>query len=392
MKTVSFADLERADLVVDAVYEGGVDNTFGSDPFPKLLSLSNQGGFRFRGTLEKKLEMLMLYTTNADADWPDSVDLETGVFSYYGDNKKPGHALHDTGRQGNRILRSIFHSAYGGPEQRALVPPTFIFARYGDVGRNVKFLGLAVPGTSDVSEKGSLVALWRSSGGNRFQNYRALFSILDVPIIERQWLDSLIAGAPDERLAPDAWSEWLKTGKRRRLVAERSVEWRTPNEQKPLTKRDRMLVDVIISHFEASPYEFEHCAAKLTEMALPNVVSIEVTRRHRDGGRDAIGQYRIGSGPSSVLVDFALEAKCWSERGVGVKSLSRLISRLRHRQFGVLVTTSWLDRQAYQELKEDEHPIVVIAARDIVQILTDADISSPSELRDWLKAYFPIGC
>jgi hypothetical protein len=33
--------------------------------------------------------------------------------------------------------------------------------------------------------------------------------------------------------------------------------------------------------------------------------------------------------------------------GVGVKGTSRLISRLRHRQFGVLITTSYLDSQAY---------------------------------------------
>ncbi len=37
--------------------------------------------------------------------------------------------------------------------------------------------------------------------------------------------------------------------------------------------------------------------------------------------------------------------------------------------FGVLVTTSYLQEQAYQELKADGHPIVVIAARDIVEIL-----------------------
>jgi hypothetical protein len=44
-----------------------------------------------------------------------------------------------------------------------------------------------------------------------------------------------------------------------------------------------------------------------------------------------------------ISLDFALEAKCYApENGVGVKELSRLISRLRHRQFGILVTTSFL--------------------------------------------------
>ncbi|WP_163069640.1 restriction endonuclease, partial [Acinetobacter baumannii] len=69
----------------------------------------------------------------------------------------------------------------------------------------------------------------------------------------------------------------------------------------------------------------------------------DVTRPSRDGGRDAVGQLRIGAGPASILVDFALEAKCYSPPGsVGVRDMSRLISRLRHRQFGILVTTTWL--------------------------------------------------
>ena len=35
---------------------------------------------------------------------------------------------------------------------------------------------------------------------------------------------------------------------------------------------------------------------------------------------------------------------------VGVREVSRLISRIRHRQFGVLVTTSVVGRQAYEEV------------------------------------------
>lgn len=49
---------------------------------------------------------------------------------------------------------------------------------------------------------------------------------------------------------------------------------------------------------------------------------------------------------------------------LGVKEVSRLISRIRHRQFGVLVTTSIVARQAHQEVREDRHPnIFYIGAR-----------------------------
>jgi hypothetical protein len=52
-----------------------------------------------------------------------------------------------------------------------------------------------------------------------------------------------------------------------------------------------------------------------------------------------------------------------------VKEVSRLISRIRHRQFGVLVTTSVIARQAYEEVREDRHPIIFISGRDISEIL-----------------------
>lgn len=52
-----------------------------------------------------------------------------------------------------------------------------------------------------------------------------------------------------------------------------------------------------------------------------------------------------------------------------VKQTNRLISRIRHRQFGVFVTTSYISSQVYKELLEDEHPILVISGRDIVAIL-----------------------
>jgi hypothetical protein len=65
--------------------------------------------------------------------------------------------------------------------------------------------------------------------------------------------------------------------------------------------------------------------------------------------RDAIGLYRVGVGAGGILLDFSMEAKCYAPgNSVGVRELSRLISRLRHRQFGVLVTTSHLDLQAYK--------------------------------------------
>ena len=127
---------------------------------------------------------------------------------------------------------------------------------------------------------------------------------------------------------------------------------------------------------------------ELAEIMLKNIVSKDMTRRTADGGRDATGKFRIGEGSSAILVDFALEAKCYNiSTGVSVKDVSRLISRLRHRQFGILVTTSYLAQQAYQEIKEDEHPVVIISAVDIINILKSAGLAQETDLRNWLASF-----
>ncbi|WP_210247755.1 restriction endonuclease [Tardiphaga sp. vice154] len=389
VRTVTFDQLTTSNLYVDATYQGGRRGNMGDGPLPRLLRMDSLGGFRKRGSVAGKLQMLVLTSSMADTDWPDSLDRETGVFTYYGDNKKPGQELHKTGRDGNLILQKIFNAARSGVEGRREVPPTFLFANAG-TWRDMIFLGLAVPGASDLDASEELVAIWRTAGGQRFQNYRARFTVLNVPTITRTWLDSLIAGKPEDELAPEAWQTWIKTGRRKALMATRSLEYRSKGEQLPRDKEGEAIVQVIRDYFKDTPHAFEHCAAAVARFMMPDVVSLDVTRPSRDGGRDGVGQLRVGAGPSGILVDFALEAKCYSpSNSVGVREMSRLISRLRHRQFGVLVTTSWVDLQAYKEIKEDQHPIVVVSAGDIVDLLRRNGKGSAAIVTTWLAEEFP---
>ncbi|WP_370807790.1 restriction endonuclease [Faecalibacillus intestinalis] len=115
-----------------------------------------------------------------------------------------------------------------------------------------------------------------------------------------------------------------------------------------------------------------------------------MTRRPwRDGGRDAIGYYSISTGNKAnfpLKIDCALEAKCYSlNHGVGVKNMSRLISQIRYRQFGILITTSYVDSQAYKEVVEDGHPILIITASDIAYILRRNSITSDN-IDVWLNS------
>lgn len=107
-KVIAFEDCSNANLIVDAVYEGGSAGNAGDDPISRLLpGAGNQGGFRAAGSGADK-KFVVLYTSGADPDWPDELDASTGQFTYYGDNKRPGHDLHDTARGGNALLRHAF--------------------------------------------------------------------------------------------------------------------------------------------------------------------------------------------------------------------------------------------------------------------------------------------
>jgi hypothetical protein len=379
-------DLRNTDLIVDCVYEGGRKGNAGDDPLNALLGVSNQGGFRILGKKDSP-RLVVLTTSLADSDWPDNIDHALGQFTYYGDNRKPGHDLHGTHRYGNKLLKHLFDLAHGDIDSRMALPPIMAFASVGHY-RDMRFLGLLVPGAEGVPPTDDLVAIWKSSNGLRFQNYRALFSVLDVAKLDRSWLRAVIDGSANGTGEPTPFREWKFKRSYHSLKADKSVTFRTKAEQLPRTENQCAIVRTIFQTFSSNPYGFELCAARLAEMMLPQVTSIDVTRPSRDGGRDAVGKFRLGGISNGIEVDFAMEAKCYAEsNSVGVKELSRLISRLRHRQFGILVTTSHLATQAYQEIKDDAHPIVVVSGKDIAELLEERGLGNSSELSAWLAQF-----
>ncbi|WP_315783150.1 restriction endonuclease [Bradyrhizobium sp. SZCCHNPS1003] len=399
-KVVAHQDCPSSDLIVDAIYEGGQTRDSGSDAIAKTMPGSgNQGGFRAAGAGEDK-KFVVLYTSGEDRDWPDHLELSTGQFSYFGDNKTPGHELHETPRSGNRILRRVFDLLHANPSQRGLIPPFFVFKKHPTPAsaRSVQFKGLAVPGFPGLPATSDLVAVWKTTGGQRFQNYRAVFTVLDVPVVPRAWLQDIAAGRTLGPLAPKAWIDWVQSGSYRPLASESTTVIRSAEEQLPDTPLKRELLGVIYEHFKEAPVAFEAFAARVFQMHDQRVIIDEITRASADGGRDAIGRYLLGLSDDPVYAEFSLEAKCYrpasSGEGastVGVREVSRLISRIKHRQFGVLVTTSVVGRQAYEEVREDKHPIIFLCGKDISDIVTSNGFNTPELLSALLEREFPGG-
>lgn len=392
MTLIKFNNLNSSDLSVDVICEGGPQNNIGADPISRIFPVGNAGGFRpVNINVDKNLpNQIVLYSEGYHPDWPDYFDNTTGIYRYYGDNRMPGPI---DGKSGNRLLEKVFDLL--SKNKRDEIPPFFLFVKNPvNTERDVRFLGIAVPGGKNISATKGLISIWRQSRVGRFQNYESLFTVLDINPIPRKWLVDIARGnILNSTHCPKIWNEWVHNGIYCPLVVPPKKRVRSKQEQLPPAsdKFGQEILKAIHGHFPSKKdaTRFEQLAADLYQSSDANVISIDLTRPSRDGGRDAIGKYRVGTTVNNLIFDFNLEAKCFEpgRSAVGVKATSRLISRIRHRMFGVLVTTSYLDSQAYQEIIEDEHPIMIITGIDLVEIIRNMGINNLNELKFWISKY-----
>ncbi len=391
----AFDELLSAELYVDAVYEGGSDTNMRAEPLRKVFpKLGTSGGFRKvnRTDGSGKPAYVVLYTSMEELEWPDYLDEETGVFRYYGDNRLPGRGILDTKLRGNALLEDVFTKLHTLSNLED-IPPFFVFKKTGR-GRDVQFLGLAAPGNPRISPDKDLVAFWRTMKEYRFQNYEAYFTILDTKngAISRKWLQALIEDHENSlQYAPTVWKEFIAYGRDGidALKAKKILDIPTRYDQLQSDEEGTRCLDAIRSKYKIDPFGFERCAIDLVSKMDNRFVAFDLTRPWRDGGRDALGYYAIGSGGKAnrpLRIDCALEAKCYGiKNSVGVRQMSRLISRIRYRQFGIMVTTSYVDSQAYKEVVEDGHPILIVTASDIGTILRNNAITSEN-ISSWLSS------
>lgn len=210
MNNILFSALDKSNLEVGCVYAGGSAGNAGDDPIARLLLGSgNMGGIRIAGRQEQR-RFIVLYTSGKDPDWNDHLDRTSGQLTYFGDNKDPDKDLHDP--KGNQALRDCFRLLMQA--DRHQIPPFFLFILHPlpESKRAVRFGGLAVPGWTGLAPTESLAAVWQDKEGRYFQNYRAHLTVLDERVITRAWLNTVIAGAPDDTVAPTAWKLWRDTG------------------------------------------------------------------------------------------------------------------------------------------------------------------------------------
>lgn len=132
--TYTFEELSDAPLYVDSVYQSGFSPTMAREVLSKLMGCGNQGGFRpvsrtdAYGKKQKLPAYVVLVTSTREPEWPDFLDVETGVFHYYGDNRQAGTAI--DGKPGNRLLERVFELLHKKNKVKYL---PFLFSNKPDI-------------------------------------------------------------------------------------------------------------------------------------------------------------------------------------------------------------------------------------------------------------------
>jgi len=185
------------------------------------------------------------------------------------------------------------------------------------------------------------------------------------------------------------WRTWIETGKYDVLRADQQIRIPSEKEQMPSDLIGSKILRTVRDHFSVEKswlglHIFEKFASEVFKMMEKSVVGEVMTGIGPDGGRDAFGRFHIGPKPGGIDIEWSLEAKC-QEAGCGVKQTQRLISRLRRRQFGIFVTTSFLNKQPYREIREDRHPVIIITGKDISETLVRNGYDSVKAVENSLK-------
>ncbi|MFK3957915.1 restriction endonuclease [Guptibacillus hwajinpoensis] len=382
-------------LIIDQKYRNTNNWKLPEDEFNKIFKrfkdgkgIQNVQGFRWKSKYSGSTNIndaafIVIVTNFNEKEWPDQLDYETGIFTYFGDNRKGGSDLHST--LGNEYLKNTFDLIHLH-NNRYDIAPILLFQSIKEHKHYMKFLGLLAPGAADVLPIEDLIAVWRVEKVNRFQNYRSIFTILKEAEIDLKWLDDICQGVnPVSSIyCPKSWKVWVDENVYTPLECETTKSIRKLKEQ----TRNPEEQDIINEILDLTDREFEFAAKEILKLTDPHLFDLEVTRSVKDKGIDIIGKYKIGYKEYSYCLRAIGEAKRWRKKGVNSKEFLRLISRMTKDTIAFFVTTSYFGEAPQKEIIEDDRPIILICGKDIANILMDKNLAGKGyekELKEWLE-------
>ena len=170
---------------------------------PLDSGIKNTGGIRDLGADRSETPAALVLVSNDsgisqhDDPWEDTLAVNAGYISYWGDAKASNP--YDESAQNQKIKAASDSAA---ASRREDVPPVLVF-RKPESGV-VEFCGLCVPDHFEVHA-------YQADDGTQVPNYQFHFSILNTNSIPVTWLHER-ALQNDDRAAPDVWQHWVQTG------------------------------------------------------------------------------------------------------------------------------------------------------------------------------------
>lgn len=170
---------------------------------PLDSGIKNTGGIRDLSAARSDTPAALVLVSNDsgisqhDDPWEDTLAVNAGYISYWGDAK--ANNAYDQSQKNQKIKTAFDRAAAGHRED---VPPVLVF-RKPESG-TVEFCGLCAPDHIEVRS-------YRDDAGTQIPNYLFHFSILNTQAIPVSWLHDRARVNDDDR-APDVWSQWVETG------------------------------------------------------------------------------------------------------------------------------------------------------------------------------------
>ncbi len=315
-----------------------------------------------------------------DTPWKDTFDVDNGHIHYFGDNKSPDSAGHES--KGNEALIKAFqaHSALEKESRNSAIPLLF----YRSVTVNSKKKGYIEFNGFGMIRNIQLITQYCLKTKRSFSNYQYDFIIFSMAeegeTFDWNWIsarrDSNLSLAETNQLAPKSWQRWLKYGEgalnsSRRRVSRLHV-LPSKDQQPPKGSEELALLKEIYAFYHHKKSNFEALASLVTEKIIKdnggNYVTGWITDAGRDGGADFYGRMDIGNGFGTAKIILLGQAKCESIGApTGGNHIARTVARLKRGWIGSYVTTSYFSPDVQQEIIEDSYPILLVNGDKLVK-------------------------
>lgn len=396
------------------IAEGSTDELesfFAATQWPQWPGLENAG----RAQLERGIDAITVVTASdgprrpailiginphkAGSDWTpwhDEVDPRNGFVRYYGDNK-PGLRQDPDSTSGNRAILAEFDlAASNRMEDRERACPLLIFESVIHESRSKGYRRFRGVGLVDRVER--VVQVDRH--GRPFVNYRYDCALLSLAA-ENNLLDwTWIAARRDPSktlpestaLAPLAWRRWVERGPdaldqvRQRLLTYRIL---SEIDQRPIpgSAADSALRATMAYYKNLPKNRFEAVAERVAQASFQHAGLYRlgwVSRGSGDRGIDFVGRLDLGTSAVPLRIVVVGQAKC-QVGASGVAELSRLAAKLNRGWVGVFVTTGHFSLPAQRELQDDGYPILLIAGRQVGEVIARESIQAGVSVLDYLN-------